>query len=192
MADNMTPTSTFATANMKPAAAGGENIDSVWGRNVGDNLAFLYGRGIPHYYPDIVGSANHVHVSGKQQVVATVIMNKPFYRIPGHNTLTATMTVRAKHRADLVTTFDNYGTLVWGIFGDLGTYAGTLTYQQTNTAAYDFESQFATTIPLSNYSSNGSWAGFYFKPSGTTTDPDGPAGFMAWEMVDIKMHSSWA
>jgi hypothetical protein len=42
MADSIVNTATFTTSNMKPAAAGGENIDAVWGRNVADNTGYLY------------------------------------------------------------------------------------------------------------------------------------------------------
>lgn len=44
MADNVTTTASFSTAFMKPAAAGGETIDAVWGRNVADNTAYTYFR----------------------------------------------------------------------------------------------------------------------------------------------------
>lgn len=47
MADNITNTAAFATANMKPAAAGGENIDAVWGRNIADNTGYNFWRKTP-------------------------------------------------------------------------------------------------------------------------------------------------
>lgn len=48
MADNITSAATFTTANMKPAA--GEQIDALWGDNLGDNTGYVYYRK-EHYPP---------------------------------------------------------------------------------------------------------------------------------------------
>src|SRR5690349_7631702 len=69
MADNILNSASFATANMKPAAAGGENIDSVWGRNLADNTGYVFFRKTPGpgYSNRVNGGASYATNAGTHQ-----------------------------------------------------------------------------------------------------------------------------
>lgn len=211
MADNMAPSPSFATANMKPATAGNETIDALWGRSIADNTGFLYGRPLCVPYDDLTSKQNFDTDNGGI-VAATIVMNRPLYRPHGHNQWRGTFSATTFHQGATSIwsesggggvsgtvintyvgspTYDNYGTISWGLYGNLGTYLETTNFAQVNTFNYIRSQSWATTLNLANYVSEGSYAKFRMTVIGTRDDPV-HSGTLVTTLRDFQVDTRWA
>lgn len=168
MADNITSSGTFTTSNMKPSPAGTENIDAIWGRNVGDNLGFL--RTHPSYFFTKNGTEGSAYVGANVVALSgTLRYNVPFHRWAGHNTIVGTIrgdgTFYSNGNPDCTGTHGVY------IYGDLGTYVATTTFATLNIGGnFTVGSTFTFGVDLSSYVSVGSWGTVVPYFSGTSAD----------------------
>jgi hypothetical protein len=191
MADNITTSAAFATANMKPAAAGGENIDATWGRNIADNTGFLYARSFPIMGLPMQDSVTFAPSWGDPRPVDGETARHMLYRTPGHNCLVGTFSVSGTHAASTASP-DSYGTIIWGVHGDLGTYLNTSAYTQVNTDSHTFGSTFAFSLDLGSYVSPGSFCQLVVAYSGTQADFGGGAVLSrTYTAGTYKLRTTW-
>jgi hypothetical protein len=196
MASNIASTAGFTSANMKPAS--GEQIDALWGQNIADNTGQLRARPLPIYgwakHTDYTTSTLDTTASEIDQTVAvTTIFNEIGFRPPGHNHLIATFYAGGS------TYFtggapDIYGTFIWGVYGDLGTYLNTSSYTQPNNQTYTFGSTFGVSIDFTTYVSEGSFFEFRHSFSGSARDfaNGGPyTGSMIYQIGTMKFKTTW-
>ncbi len=189
MASDITPSAAFATANLKPIPD--EQADALWAQSIADNTGFLYGRPVAKEYANVYAGLA-LPTSGVRTIAGSVVMDMPFFRVPGHNTFVGSAVGTNIHSLDSPVTADCYGTMVWGIYGDLGTYLDTTTYSTFDPASpYTRVTSWATTIALTSYVSLGSMARFRYTVGGTTTDPDGN-GTISFAMNNINFKTKWA
>jgi hypothetical protein len=186
MADHITSSGAFATANMKPAAAGGENIDAAWGRAVGDNLGALRVR--PNYFFPGSGTFG-TSLNDTDPVRVGIAQDVLFQRWTYHNRLQGTYASNGTFGG--LDGPDWYGTHGFFIFGDLGTYVGTYGSNSTTGTTHVLGSTFAFDIDLTPYVSAGSWATMVRYFSGTLGDFSG-TNRISCIFGDSKLFTYWS
>ena len=189
MASNITSAGSFTVANMKPAAD--EQIDALWGQNMGDIAAYLRKQPVPQYVPgEYTATVNKTSTSAA--LSAGTPFSGNFFLPAGHNTVV--LQTRARLDSNYGSSGDNVGTVIWGIYGGLGTYLNTVTFTQANTSSYSFVSAVATTIPIGSYMAENTGAEFRCTMSGTTNDfsaPGATAGSHIFGFGSILAYTTW-
>ncbi len=182
----------MSLVNMKPDP--GEQADALWAQKLADNTGFLLKRPIPQIMLDEQsGTEVRPSAAGGDQIgsVATCYSGYLF-RPAGHNTAV----FNAFSAIDFVfgNTPDNYGTIRWGIYGDLGTYLDTTTFTQNNTSNYSFQHPIATTLPLGSYVSENAFAVVQCISQGSSRDfsPGVNPGTFNYRFGTIRAYTYWA
>lgn len=167
MASNVGSTAAFTSGNMKPAA--GEQIDAVWGQNIADNTGFLRAQRMPFLARYGTEGVLQSGTNLASDAIGEVITQIPIVRLSGHNRIVGTF------RGDGI--FYNHaspdctGTHGIYLYGDLGTYGGTISFATSNIGGnVSWGSTYSFELNLDTYLSVGSWGTIVPYFSGTSRD----------------------
>lgn len=175
MASNIGSDAGFTSTNMKPAS--GEQVDSLWGQNVADNTGYLRARLIPlfqHFNVEYTYATSFASSASDRVGTQYMLVDAPIFRSPGHTHMRGTFSASITFDSSGQTP-DNYGTIIWGIYGDLGTYLNTTTLVQNNDNNHSYATTFSGDFSFDTYLSENKQGRFRATIQGTLSDFGGAA-----------------